>query len=97
MILNLDDILEQELTRDTENQNAYENYKELYASGTVEMRVYGIEREIKLNRLERKERPMKLLQERDGSYYCPICRKGYDSVFHVSRYCGYCGQRIQLP
>ena len=97
MKFDLDKILSEKLTKDRESQDVYDNLKDLYASGVVDVRHYGEEREIKLNRLERKERPMKLLQERDGSYYCPICRKGYDSVFHVNRYCGWCGQRIQLP
>ncbi len=99
MILDLDKCLEEKLTKDRECTEVYENLKELYLTGTVETRHYGEEREIKLNRLERKETPMQCRRNNkidDSTYYCPICSTRFDTWVQVTNYCTKCGQRLKL-
>lgn len=99
MILDLDECLKEKLTKDRECKETYDNLKGLYATGTVEMRYYGAERDIKLNRLERKETPMKCKAEEyfyGTNYYCPVCGERYETWAQLDKYCRNCGQRLML-
>jgi ribosomal protein L33 len=99
MIYDLDEILKEKLTKDRECRGVYDNLRGLYATGTVETRHYGEEREIKLNRLERKETPMKVRTEgtvMECKKYCPVCGHSFDYWLQVSKYCPDCGQRLML-
>jgi hypothetical protein len=96
MIYDLDEILKQKLTKDDECKKTYDNLKGLYATGVVEGRHYGEERDIKLNRLERKEEPMKV-RKGDFTYlYCPVCGNKFEVWVQLDPYCSKCGQRLQL-
>lgn len=96
MIYDLDEILKQKLTKDNECKKSYDNLKGLYATGVVELRHYGEERDIKLNRLERKEEPMKVRQGDFNNLYCPVCGNKFETWVQLDPYCSKCGQRIQL-
>lgn len=94
MIYDLDEILKQKLTKDDECKKTYDNLKGLYATGVVESRHYGEERDIKLNRLERKEEPQEVKTDCLGRY-CPKCSRRITE--EVEKYCTRCGQRLKNP
>ena len=96
MKYDLDEILKQKLTKDDECKKSYDNLKGLYATGVVELRYYGVERDIKLNRLERKEEPMKVRHADFNNLYCPVCGNRFETWVQLDPYCAKCGQRIQL-
>lgn len=104
MIYDLDEILKQKLTKDDESKKTYDNLKGLYATGVVELRYYGVERDIKLNRLERRAEPTApiLKQEPpcyDGGLVCPSCGKPITNVWSSRTYqphfCHFCGQALK--
>jgi hypothetical protein len=96
MIYDLDEILKQKLTKDENCERLYDNLKGIYEAGQEESRHYGEEQQIKLNRLERKEEPMKVRQGDFTYLYCPVCGNRFETWVQLDPYCSKCGQRLQL-
>lgn len=94
--MKIDEYLEERLTNDKTADAIESNYRGL-------MEIEGIERDpmqeryIKLNRLEKRDMPMKPRVELyfyGENYYCPACGSLLYSSMPI--FCDKCGQRIQL-
>jgi hypothetical protein len=92
--MKIDENLKEKLTKDRTARELYENYGSNLEKGTE--RCIGDERYIKLNRLERKEEPMKIRHGDFNNLYCPVCGNKFEAWVQLDPYCGKCGQRIQL-
>jgi len=49
-----------------------------------------------LERLQKKEVPMKVAHHNNGMRYCPVCEKSYLHNGHgnENKFCGYCGVKL---
>jgi hypothetical protein len=92
--MKIDENLKEKLTKDHTARELYENYGSNLEKGAE--RCIGDERYIKLNRLERKEEPMKVRHADFNYLYCPVCGNRFETWVQLDPYCGKCGQRIQL-
>lgn len=92
--MKIDENLKEKLTKDQTARDLYENYGSNLEKGAE--RCIGDERYIKLNRLERKEEPMKVRHADFNYLYCPACGNRFETWVQLDSYCGKCGQRLKL-
>jgi hypothetical protein len=92
--MKIDENLKEKLTKDRTARELYENYGSNLEKGAE--RCVGDERYIKLNRLERKEEPMKVRQGDFTYLYCPVCGNKFEVWVQLDPYCSKCGQRLKL-
>lgn len=92
--MKIDENLKEKLTKDQTARDLYENYGSNLEKGAE--RCIGDERYIKLNRLERKEEPMKVRHADFNYLYCPACGNRFETWVQLDPYCSKCGQRLKL-